>query len=141
MIAVAIAKIAILPFNIDCAGGAFALRELSRAPIVAHVGDLSHYRRVEPMSFRPTGWFGRIFRKAPMIHAPYQVFIPPVHKPARRKALPGEAGSRLARGLVETGPPQKSLDVNSSPALIRAKNCLAAGACWIMLILLELIRK
>lgn len=64
--------------HIDHAGSAYALRELSQAPIVAHAGDARHFSREIPMTFCPTGWFGRLFLKAPLIRAPYKGFAPDI---------------------------------------------------------------
>lgn len=64
--------------HVDHAGAACELRELSRAPIVAHVGDAKHFSRETPMTFCPTGWFGRQFRKAPLIYRPYTGFAPDI---------------------------------------------------------------
>ena len=64
--------------HVDHAGAAYELRELSRAPIVAHAGDAKHFSRETPMTFCPTGWFGRQFRKAPLIYQPYTGFTPDI---------------------------------------------------------------
>lgn len=64
--------------HVDHAGSAYVLRELSRAPIVAHANDAKHYSRETPMTFCPTGWFGRQFLKTPLIHEPYKDFAPDI---------------------------------------------------------------
>lgn len=64
--------------HVDHAGNAAALRELSGAPIVAHDGDAQHYRRKTPMTFRPTGRFGRMFLMTRLIAAPYRGFTPDI---------------------------------------------------------------
>ncbi|WP_375758829.1 MBL fold metallo-hydrolase [Corallococcus exercitus] len=57
--------------HVDHAGGAAALRERSGAPIVAHADERAHLIGQAPMTFCPTGWFGRLFVKTPLIHEPY----------------------------------------------------------------------
>ena len=64
--------------HVDHAGSAYALRELSRAPIVVHANDAKHYSRETPMTFCPTGWFGRLFLKTPLMYEPYQGFVPDI---------------------------------------------------------------
>ena len=64
--------------HVDHAGSAAALRELSGAPIVAHEGDLPHLRREVPMSFCPTGWFGRLFLRTRLMLQPYVGFSPDI---------------------------------------------------------------
>ena len=48
------------------------------APILAHEGDADFYRRKEPMTFCPTGRFGRLFLKTPLPHQPYEGFEPDI---------------------------------------------------------------
>lgn len=62
--------------HIDHAGAAAALRVASGAPIVAHEGDLKHYRREAPMSFCSTGWAGHFLLKSGIILQPYAGFEP-----------------------------------------------------------------
>ena len=64
--------------HVDHAGAGHALRELSRAPIVAHVADAEHFSREVPMTFCPTGWAGRLFRKTSVPHTPYRSFTPDI---------------------------------------------------------------
>ena len=64
--------------HVDHAGSAHAIRELSRAPIVAHLDDAKHFSREVPMTYCPTGWFGRLFLKSPVPHQPYMGFEPDV---------------------------------------------------------------
>lgn len=64
--------------HVDHAGSAARLRELSGAPIVAHAGDLPHYRREVPMTFCPSGWFGRAFQRTGLMLEPYQPFTPDI---------------------------------------------------------------
>jgi glyoxylase-like metal-dependent hydrolase (beta-lactamase superfamily II) len=64
--------------HIDHAGGAASMRELSGAPIVAHAGDAKHYSGEAPMTFCPTGWFGRIFLKTGLVMEPYRRFAPDI---------------------------------------------------------------
>lgn len=64
--------------QVDHAGSAALLRELSGAPIVAHEGDAKHFCRDTPMTFCPTGWFGRLFLKTPLIHEAYSGFMPDI---------------------------------------------------------------
>jgi len=62
----------------DHAGSAARLRELSGAPVLAHRDDLDFYTRRRPMTFCPTGWFGRLFVKTPVPHKPYTAFEPDI---------------------------------------------------------------
>ena len=64
--------------HVDHTGNAALLRELSGASIAAHENDVTHFRRETPMTFCPTGWFGRLFLKMPLIHAPYRGFEPDI---------------------------------------------------------------
>ena len=54
----------------DHAGSAARLRELSKAPILAHRADADYYSRRQPMILCPTGWFGRAFRATGVPHQP-----------------------------------------------------------------------
>lgn len=60
-----ITLIVITHAHVDHAGNAALLRELCGAPIVAHEEDAEYVRRDTPMTFCPTGWFGRLFLKHP----------------------------------------------------------------------------
>lgn len=64
--------------HVDHAGSAHTIRELSRAPIVAHINDAAHFSRETPMTYCPTGWFGRLFLKTPVPHQAYTRLIPDV---------------------------------------------------------------
>ena len=64
--------------HVDHAGSAHALRELSGAPIVAHADDAKHFSRDTPMTFCPTGWFGRLFLKTRLMYEPYKGFVPDI---------------------------------------------------------------
>lgn len=64
--------------HVDHAGSAARIRDLSGAPIVAHDGDARHLSREEPMSFCPTGWFGRLFIKTRLMYEPYVGFRPDI---------------------------------------------------------------
>ncbi len=64
--------------HVDHAGSAYVLRELSQAPIVAHADDAKHFSREAPMTFCPTGWFGNLFLKTPLMYEPYQGFVPDI---------------------------------------------------------------
>lgn len=62
--------------HVDHVGCAAHLRRLTGAPIIAHGGDLPHYRRERPMGFRPSGWFGRIFLRTGLMAEPHEPFQP-----------------------------------------------------------------
>ncbi|MBW5448911.1 MBL fold metallo-hydrolase [Cohnella sp. CFH 77786] len=62
--------------HVDHAGSAAAIRELTGAPILAHKDDAMHYSREVPMTFCPSGWFGRFFIKLPLMFQPYVGFAP-----------------------------------------------------------------
>jgi len=64
--------------HVDHAGSAASIRELSGAPIVAHAGDAKHYSGEAPMTFCPTGWFGRVFLKTGLVMEPYRRFAPDI---------------------------------------------------------------
>lgn len=62
--------------HVDHAGAAVALRRSSGAPVVAHAAELAHLTGHAPMTFCPTGWFGRLFVRAPLIHTRYDRLEP-----------------------------------------------------------------
>jgi len=62
----------------DHAGSAARVRELSKAPILAHKDDADFYSRKVPMTYCPTGWFGKFFLKTPAPHEPYEGFEPDI---------------------------------------------------------------
>lgn len=64
--------------HVDHAGSAAIAREKSGAPIVGHEGDAVYYRREKPMTFCPTGWFGRLFIRTPLMFEPYVAFEPDI---------------------------------------------------------------
>jgi len=64
--------------HVDHAGGAARLRELTKAPILAHIGDIQHYSREVPMTFCSTGWSARLFKKTGLIIQPYTAFRPDI---------------------------------------------------------------
>jgi glyoxylase-like metal-dependent hydrolase (beta-lactamase superfamily II) len=64
--------------HVDHAGNAARIRELSGAPIVAHRGDLEHYRQDRPMTFCATGMSGRVFYKTGISRKPYAGFTPDI---------------------------------------------------------------
>jgi hydroxyacylglutathione hydrolase len=64
--------------HVDHAGSAARIRDLSGAPIVAHEGDVKHFSRETPMTFCPTGWFGRLFIKTRLMFEPYVGFRPDI---------------------------------------------------------------
>ncbi|MBI3774874.1 MAG: MBL fold metallo-hydrolase [Gammaproteobacteria bacterium] len=64
--------------HVDHAGNATLLRKLSGAPIVGHADDAKYFNRSQDMTFCPTGWAGRIFRKLPLVTEPYSGFEPDI---------------------------------------------------------------
>jgi glyoxylase-like metal-dependent hydrolase (beta-lactamase superfamily II) len=62
----------------DHAGSAARVRKLSGAPILAHEADADFYNRKVPMTYCPTGWFGKMFLKTPAPHEPYEGFEPDI---------------------------------------------------------------
>jgi hydroxyacylglutathione hydrolase len=64
--------------HIDHAGSAASMRELSGSPIVVHAGDAMHYSGEIPMTFCPTGWFGRVFLKTGLPTGSYKSFAPDI---------------------------------------------------------------
>lgn len=64
--------------HVDHAGSAYDLRELSGAPVLAHADDAKHFNREAPMTFCPTGWFGRLFLKTKLVYEPYKGFVPDI---------------------------------------------------------------
>jgi glyoxylase-like metal-dependent hydrolase (beta-lactamase superfamily II) len=73
-----IRAIVITHAHVDHAGGAAELRDQSRAPIIAHEGDLPQFKREVPMTFCPTGWAGRLFFRTPLPRQSYTAFEPDV---------------------------------------------------------------
>lgn len=58
--------------HVDHAGAAAALRERSGASIIiAHHAERPHLTDAAPMTFCPTGWFGRPFVRTKVIHQGY----------------------------------------------------------------------
>ena len=70
--------IAITHAHVDHAGSAALLRELSTAPIVAHQDDAEYFSGASPMTFCPTGWFGRLFLKTSLMFEAYKSFVPDI---------------------------------------------------------------
>jgi glyoxylase-like metal-dependent hydrolase (beta-lactamase superfamily II) len=64
--------------HVDHAGNAARMRELTGAPILAHRGDIEHYRREVPMTFRPTSASARLFYKTGIALGPYAPFTPDI---------------------------------------------------------------
>jgi len=64
--------------HIDHAGSAAKVKLLSGAPVVAHQGDLPHYKGEKKMHFCSTGWFGWLFSKTGAIQKPYDQFEPDI---------------------------------------------------------------
>jgi hydroxyacylglutathione hydrolase len=64
--------------HVDHAGGAYTIRKLSGAPIAGHADDAAYFSREKPMTYCPTGWFGRLFLKTPVPHEPYEGFVPDI---------------------------------------------------------------
>ncbi|WP_223879221.1 MBL fold metallo-hydrolase [Chitinimonas arctica] len=64
--------------HVDHAGGTAKLRDLTGAPVAAHVADLPYYRREKAMTFCPTGWFGRLFLRSGLMYEPYAAFEPDI---------------------------------------------------------------
>lgn len=64
--------------HVDHAGSAASVRELTGAPIVAHVADVRHFSREVPMTFCSTGWFGNLFIKTGLMFEPYVGFKPDI---------------------------------------------------------------
>lgn len=62
--------------HMDHAGSAAAVRRASHAPILAHIGDLPHFRREVPMTFCSTGAAGRFLLRRGIISKPYVGFQP-----------------------------------------------------------------
>ncbi|RMI31236.1 MBL fold metallo-hydrolase [Nocardia stercoris] len=74
-----LAAIVVTHGHIDHFGSAAFLHEATKAPIIAHAGDLETYaqgRVTGPLP--PTGPFGWLFRKTPLPHAHTQPFVPHV---------------------------------------------------------------
>jgi glyoxylase-like metal-dependent hydrolase (beta-lactamase superfamily II) len=64
--------------HVDHAGGAAELRARSGARVVAHAAELEFLRGDAPMTFCPTGWFGRYFVTRPLIHRMYPPVAPDI---------------------------------------------------------------
>jgi glyoxylase-like metal-dependent hydrolase (beta-lactamase superfamily II) len=64
--------------HVDHAGSAVRLRELTRAPIIGHEGDVQYYAGEKQMTYCSTGWPGSIFLKTPIPHEPYSAFKPDI---------------------------------------------------------------
>lgn len=64
--------------HVDHAGSAAELRERSGALVVAHEAEVEHLTGRAPMTFCPTGWFGRLFVRAPLAHERYAPVAPDI---------------------------------------------------------------
>ncbi len=64
--------------HIDHAGNAALIRTLSKAPVIAHEGDLPYFMGKQKMHFCSTGWFGWLFSKTGAIQKPYDAFVPDI---------------------------------------------------------------
>ncbi|WP_437977389.1 MBL fold metallo-hydrolase [Sorangium sp. So ce295] len=64
--------------HVDHAGSAAELRERSGALVVAHEAEVEHLNGRAPMTFCPTGWFGRLFVRAPLVHERYAPVAPDI---------------------------------------------------------------
>jgi glyoxylase-like metal-dependent hydrolase (beta-lactamase superfamily II) len=62
--------------HVDHAGGAAELRERSGARLVAHEAEIEHLDGSAPMTYCPTGWFGRLFVHSSAIHERYAPVAP-----------------------------------------------------------------
>lgn len=54
------------------------MRDLSRAPILAHQNDGDFYSRKEAMTYCTTGWVGSLFLRTPAPHEPHEGFVPDI---------------------------------------------------------------
>lgn len=73
-----ISLIVVTHAHVDHAGSASRVRALSGAPILGHEGDVRHFARDVPMTFCPTGWFGRMFLRTKLMLEPYVGFRPDI---------------------------------------------------------------
>lgn len=62
----------------DHAGSASAVQKLSGAPILAHTSELAYLQQDKPMTYCPTGWFGKFFLKTGRPTRPYDAFTPDI---------------------------------------------------------------
>jgi glyoxylase-like metal-dependent hydrolase (beta-lactamase superfamily II) len=62
----------------DHAGSAARLRELTGAPILAHVGDLDYYERRKEMTYCVAHWWGPLFLRSGVPGEPYKAFTPDI---------------------------------------------------------------
>lgn len=63
--------------HIDHAGSAVAVRERSKAPILAHRLEIDYCSGQAPL-LKPTGPFGRLFQKTGAIEQPFDYFTPDI---------------------------------------------------------------
>jgi glyoxylase-like metal-dependent hydrolase (beta-lactamase superfamily II) len=62
----------------DHAGSASAVQKLSGAPILAHQTELPYFQQEKPMTYCPTGLFGKFFLKTGRPTRPYDAFTPEI---------------------------------------------------------------
>ncbi|KYF81949.1 MBL fold metallo-hydrolase [Sorangium cellulosum] len=62
--------------HVDHAGSAAELRERSGALVIAHEAEVEHLNGRAPMTYCPTGWFGRLFVRTPLPHERYAPVAP-----------------------------------------------------------------
>jgi glyoxylase-like metal-dependent hydrolase (beta-lactamase superfamily II) len=73
-----ISLIVITHAHTDHAGSAARLRELTGAPILAHVDDLDYYERRKEMTYCVAHWWGPLFLRSGLPGEPYQAFTPDI---------------------------------------------------------------
>ena len=62
----------------DHAGSASAVQKISGAPVLAHEAELPYFQQNKPMTYCPTGLFGRFFLKTGRPTRPYEAFTPEI---------------------------------------------------------------
>jgi len=110
--------------HIDHAGSAVAVQALSSAPIVAHELEIP-YCRGEPPILRPTGIFGRAFKKTGAIEQPFSYFTPQISMTTNQLAL--EEYGFPARLLHTPGHTPGSISVLLDGERVIAGDLVASG--------------
>jgi hydroxyacylglutathione hydrolase len=112
--------------HIDHAGNAARLRELSGAPVIIHEAEAKYCAREEPMTFCPTGPFGRFFLRTGLPKADYKGFKPEITLTGNDAFQLKEFG--LEGEIVPTpGHTPGSISVNLSNGQALVGDMLASG--------------
>lgn len=64
--------------HVDHAGNAARIKRLTRAPVMAHEGDLPYYLQEVPMQYCPTNRLGKVLLSSGLLSSEYEKFKPDI---------------------------------------------------------------